>query len=347
MHVESHITNKQLSEIVKRNKQAGTLVSLQEHTAKLRKAAAEGNMDAVGQMALGMIQMRSAYTGVARRVLVEDDLMPGEPRIYSIATQVVPALMVNPLTASAPIVRASTTRIVATPTRITSQFEIPAVDYLVNSQDPQDYYERNAIWGLAIEEDYALYTALESAIALSSSLVGADYGNIAVAGSTFTWESVTQAIGMMNQHRQMPWAIIVNPADAVDFYNWSIVTSGVNFKEQLLQNPDEIPVVGGLNVIQAFTVPQGTMYIITKPEQLGYMPQWGGMYIENNPSKTDQAVKAFTCNEYIAMYIMNCMAVIKLTKGTSNTNSQTDYIYPQANMIATPTAKTSKKDSDK
>lgn len=330
------LTDNQVNEIVKQAKKNGSMLSLEEHTAKLRKSASEGDWESVSEMALGMIQARSPYTGIARRALSMDTLTPGEQRVYSVATQTVPALTMNPYSGSAPIVRASMTRVVATPSRISSQFEIPAVDYLVNSVNPQDYYEKNAIWGMAIEEDYAFYTGLETAITLSQSITGTDYGSTTVAGNTFTWDAVTNLYGEMRNHRQYPAYLIMSEADAVDILNWSIVTSAVEFKEDLLKDPDYIPVAGGLKILRGFTVPKGTMYMITKPEQLGYFTQWGGRYIEPNPSKTDQAVKAFTCNEFIAQYIMNCKAVCKLVKGSTGMTTSTTYINPQANEFVKP-----------
>ena len=333
--ITSKLTDEQIDKIVKQAKANGTLLTTQEHTARVRKAASEGDWQTVAEMGLGMIQMRSPYTGVARRCLVMDKLTPGEQRVYSVATQVVPALTMNPYSGSAPIIRASMTRIVATPSRISSQYEIPAVDYLVNSVNPEEYYERNAIWGMAIEEDYSLYAGFETAIALGQSILGSDYGSTTLAGDVFTYDAFLQNYGSMRYHRQYPWAIIINEKDAPDIQQWPLTATGVAFKDDLLTDPNNIPGVQGVKIIRSFTVPEGTIYMVTKPEQLGYFTQWGERYIEPNPMKTDQAVKAFTCNEFIAQYIMNCKAVTKITKG-STTASNTDYIYPQANMMVKP-----------
>lgn len=355
MRIESKINTENRLGIVKRMASAGRMISANERRAMVRKAMAEDDREEVANLELGMIQMRTAYNGLCWNAVVPDHLKMGEQRIYSAYSQTVPALSVSPVTASAPITRASMTRVVAQPSRITSQFEIPYGDMMMSAQDPLAYFEMNAVWDINMAMDFQLLYAFDMATQISASIAGADYSQVAIASDTLDSTSLTSQFGKMAQKRQRPYAVYWNPVDYMQSVpNWSGVITSIKFKDDLIDQIGENDWVSdgwqpdylGVHNFTSKMVPQGVIYIATAPTALGYMPIYGDIYMQDNPSKTDQAILAMTVNAFMGIDIINAMGVTKITLGSANTTQ--DYaIKPAAAMAAVKVVEPKESKSEK
>ena len=360
MDIRSSVTSEKRLAAYKSMAKAGRLVKEAERRAMVAKYIKQGDFKSAAEVELGMIQMRSAYNGLCRNVLVPDHLEMGQQRVYSAYSQTVPALSVSPVTASAPITRASMTRVVAAPGRITSQFEIPYADFMLSASDPLEYFEENAVWNVNMAMDYQLLYALDASCQVASSVAGSDYSTVAVASDTLDPGTLNAQIGKMAKARQNPYAILWNPVDYMSSVpTWNGVTTSIAFKDDLLNQLGEndwvsegwMPDYLNIHNFTSLMVPQGTVYIVAQPSALGWMPIYGDIYMTDNPSKTDQAVMAMTVNCFMGVDIINCMGVTKITLGSSNGTANSMALNPSESafvaMQGAPAKKASATKADK
>ena len=327
MKIQSSLSTEKRFAAFKDMAKSHRLVSDAQRRAMVAEYIKKGDLKTAGEIELGMIQMRSAYNGLCWNTVVPDHLEMGQQKVYSAYSQEVPALSVSPITASAPITRAALTRIVAAPSRITSQFEIPYSDFMLSASDPLDYWEQNAVWNVNMAMDYQLLYALDMACQVSSSVAGSDYSTVAVASSTVDPQTLNNQIGKMADARQNPYAILWNPTDYMaSVPTWNTMVTSIALKDELLHQLGQndwvsdgwMPDYLGYHNFTSIMVPKGTIYIVTAPTSLGYMPIYGDIYMTDNPSKTSQAIMAMTVNCFMGINIINCMGVTKITLGSAN-----------------------------
>lgn len=356
MKITSSVTSEQRLATFKNMAKSHRLVREAERRAMVAKYIKQGDFKTAAEIELGMIQMRSAYNGLCRNVVVPDHLELGEQRIYGAYSQTVPALSVSPVTASAPITRAALTRVVATPGRITSQFEIPYADFMLSSSDPLAYYEMNAVWNVNMAMDYQLLYSLDASCQVASSVAGSDYSTVAVAADTIDPATLNAQIGKMADRRQNPYAILWNPVDYMaSVPTWNTMTTSIALKNDLLEQLGQndwvsegwMPDYLGIHNFTSVMIPKGTIYLVVQPGSLGWMPIYGDIYMTDNPSKTDQAVMAMTVNAFMGIDIINCMGVTKITLGSSNGTASSLALKPNESayvaMQGTSTRKTATK----
>lgn len=361
MKIESAVTSEKRLATFKDMAKSHRLVREAERRAMVAKYIKQGDFRSAAEIELGMIQMRSAYNGLCRNVVVPDHLELGQQRIYSAYSQTVPALSVSPVTASAPITRASMTRVVAAPGRITSQFEIPYSDFMLSASDPLEYFEMNAVWNVNMSMDYQLLYALDASCQVASSVAGSDYSTVAVAADSIDPATLNAQIGKMADRRQNPYAILWNPVDYMaSVPTWNTMTTSIALKNDLLEQLGQndwvsegwMPDYLGIHCFTSFMVPKGMIYLVVQPGSLGWMPIYGDIYMTDNPSKTDQAVMAMTVNAFMGIDIINCLGVTKITLGSSNgtannmalNSNQSSYVAMQGNSTKKTAAKADKAD---
>ena len=295
-----------------------------------RKAALDdlvsGNYDKAVQGEVNIIQMRSLYEGVARRVLIEDLRPTGSTKMYSVVAQQgginpLPAMEIQSTVGSSPQFVCAGDMVYPELQRLSVSTQIPLKTIATMPENVVPVWQEQAVRGITMQEDMMLWQNLDMAITEYATVTGDASHTITAADGTLSWAVVNQAFYEMQSAALSPTYLVVNPNALQYIMQWDSWTSSVLLKNELTSEPlgqtFQLPM--GLTVITSITVPKGVAYMLPDPLQLGYLPTIWGLTATEDPKALSNYMYTVDYNELIGVTIINPRAPYKIDMSGSNT----------------------------
>lgn len=275
---------------------------------------------------LNIIQMRTWYEGMARQLLMEDVRATGSTKMYTVAgvqggLDPIPAIQVQGTVGSTPRFLTMGDMVYPDMSRIAVSTEIPLKTIATMPTNVAPFWEDMAVRAITMQEDMLLWQAFELAVTEAQTLDGNSNNVIYSLDGTLSWSMVAQGMTSMRANAQTPKYLVVNPADMQYPYQWSIVTSSVRLKNEMLDTDQERYEVAGLTIIPCITVPQGTAYMVVDKTCLGYMPTYWGLVATQDPTTLNQWLFTTIYSEFVSFLVCNPRGVVKLSLSSNPNNN--------------------------
>lgn len=289
-------------------------VPKQVKSAKLREMWAKDTspnkaaaFQRLGTGIVGPIQIKLKYEGFARSILVEDALEKGPLQPYDVIDDLGQAYVLNQTDGEVKIQMFEGKQVYPTLFRIASFPMVRAEDLLYLRADLIEHAQDETRQAIMKQEDGRLLALLASAISSYATepthTITPDHIVEIGVGNPLDLVDFYDLVSRVEQHEIVSNTLLINPADARDFYTWSYQQTGMGERERVFGGGD-ITKIGEFTLMKSILVPIGTVYLVPEPNWLGQMPIKQGLeVVENNKVQTFH--RGWVFSEVLGMMVLN------------------------------------------
>ena len=272
------------------------------------------------------IAVRINYEGVSRQVLVEDLVPDGMVKPYPLLNSLPEAFSVNINGSEIKSSLIKNKQIIPSYDYISVEWVIDRADLSLLAVNPIQYADQVTVQQMAKEEDKRLYAALELALQRwqeNNKINGAlnTANTITTTTSSFAYNDFMTARGQILSQQNEPAAIIMNARDITDILKWNVTNTSVQYIRDVENITSTHYRFDGLDVYGVLTCPQGTAYMVPKPDHLGVFSTRYGITCTPDITRNSQMQIANIFSELVAILVMNQLGIVKITKSTSGTSA--------------------------
>lgn len=244
----------------------------------------------LGSGMVGPIQIKLKYEGFCRDILMEETLEKGPLLPYDVLDDLGQAYVLNQTDGEVKIQMFEGKQVYPTLFRIAAFPMVRKEDLFYLKADLIEHAQDETRQAIAKQEDGRLLTLLASAISSYATepthTITPDHIVEIGAGNPLDLVDFYDLVSRIEQHEIESKNILLNPADARDFYTWDFAVTGMAERERVYGGGD-VTKVGEFNLQKSILVPIGTVYLHPEPNFLGWMPiKYSLDVVENNKAQT-------------------------------------------------------------
>lgn len=276
-------------------------------------------MNKIGQGFVGPVMMRLKYEGIARNVLTEDIVAPGDYPFYDVADEMGKAYFLQPYNTEVMVSQYEGKRVTYNFVRLAEFATVQAQDLVELTIDMLDYAIEEARQRIQEKEDSFLLQQLDTA-AESFTSTTPDFAGLTShvvtstsTDKTFNFKDFTDASRISAQNRLASKNILMNTSDVYDLYSWDLTATSVNFKNEQFSANEPITQFAGYQILKSVMVDAGTAYVLPDSDYIGRFPTRQSIVIEDN-NKVENFALGEVMSELINEIILNANGIVKVVK---------------------------------
>lgn len=280
----------------------------------LNSGSEQDGLRRLGQSMIGPIQLKLRYQGIARNVLMEVAMDPGEPLLFDVLDDLGQAYVLNATSGEVKITPFEGKRVNIIPDRIAAFPQIEKSELYFLRANIVEQAQDESRQAIQKQEDARVLALIDAAIAgYAANNPLADQGNTSLVNVTgkLTPNDLYDAVANVEERELEAKRLLVNPRTYRDFYRWSPDVTGWAFKDSQVAG-ETITQFGEFTIAKSIMVPAKTVYLTPDPEFLGVMPILQSLDVTPN-DKVEAFSVGFVLDELIGAAVLNPKGLVKIS----------------------------------
>lgn len=269
----------------------------------------------IGVGMVGPIQLKLRYEGIVRNVLVEDPTTPGVPVEYDVWDDLGTAYIMSGTDGQVRVTPFEGKRVPINFFRIASYPMVRKEDLIYMRINAVEQAQDESKQAIMKQEDGRLLLLLQAALTTYGSrpdhTVTPNHV-VTEVGGYYTPDSLYTAVTISDQHELVSSRLLVSVADYRDFYRWDLLTTGVKYKDAVVEGA-QVTTFGEFQIARSIMVTPKTMWLLPQPNFLGVMPILYSLDVEQNHN-LPAFWRGWVMDEMISMAILNARGIVKVVK---------------------------------